>query len=308
MIRSFAVRPRRRICSIVQSALAASMVLGDAVGAGAESAPSNADASTAGVISPDIPSLETVGLATETDRYVRAAIGAERSLETRFMDKDCANNSGDFGPLYGCGTGFDGKPSSSSGNFGTMKSFELAAGFVAAPFLRIEALVQRRAALSFKGLANFKNLNKNSRRDVFVDVSAFSVMFAAFVDLPELGVPRIGALSPFVGAGVGHSRIKTSETRQEFRCTRTIIPGGRNTNFAWMAAVGISTPVSDRVTLDMSWRHTDLGHVETGRGSGGVYWRGVPGCRVGMDIPLKLTESRAELVSRGGWISLRYAF
>ena len=48
MIRSFAVRPRRRIGSIVLSALATSMVLGDAAGAGAESAPSNVDASTAG--------------------------------------------------------------------------------------------------------------------------------------------------------------------------------------------------------------------------------------------------------------------
>ena len=135
-----------------------------------------------------------------------------------------------------------------------------------------------------------------------------SVMFATYVDLPELGVPGIGALRPFVGAGVGHSRIKTSETRQEFRCTRTILPGGTSTNLAWMAMVGVSAPVSDRVTLDMSWRHTDLGPVETGRGAGGVYWRGTPDCTTRQPIPLKLSESRAELVSRGIWISLRYAF
>ena len=252
MIRSWAVNPRRTIGAIVISAFVATMALGDAFGAEAGSVPSSADASTAGWISPDIPVRERVGLATETDRYVRAAIGAERSLATRFMDKDCANDSGEFVPLYGCGKGFDGKPLSSSGKFGTTRSFELAAGFVAAPFLRIEALVQRRAAFSFKGLANFSQLDRNSRRDVHVDASAVSVMFATYVDLPELGVPGIGALSPFVGAGVGHSRIKTSETRQEFRCTRTILPGGTSTNFAWMATVGVSAPVSDRVTLDMS--------------------------------------------------------
>ena len=309
MIRSWAVNPRRTIGAIVISAFVATMALGDAFGAETGSVPSSADASAAGSISPDIPIRERVGLATETDRYVRAAIGAERALATRFMDKDCANDGGEFVPLYGCGTGFDGKPFSSSGNFDTMRSFELAAGYIAAPFLRIEALVQRRAAFSFKGLANFSQLDRNSRRDVHVDASAVSVMFATYVDLPELGVPGIGALSPFVGAGVGHSRIKTSETRQEFRCTTTILPGGRNTNFAWMAAVGVSAPVSDRVTLDMSLRHTDLGQVETGRGDGGVYWRSnTPGCTARQAIPLKLSESRAELVSRGLWISLRYAF
>ena len=56
---------------------------------------------------------------------------------------------------------------------------------------------------SFKGLANFSQLDRNSRRDVHVDASAVSVMFATYVDLPELGVPGIGALSPFVG---GRSR------------------------------------------------------------------------------------------------------
>ena len=219
MIRSWAVNPRRTIGAIVISAFVATMALGDAFGAETGNVPSSADASAAGSISPDIPIRERVGLATETDRYVRAAIGAERARATRFMDKDCANDGGEFVPLYGCGTGFDGKPLSSSGNFDTMRSFELAAGYIAAPFLRIEALVQRRASSSFKGHANFSQLDKNSRRDVHVDVSSVSVMFATYVDLPELGVPGIGPLSPFVGAGVGHSRIKTSETRQEFRCT-----------------------------------------------------------------------------------------
>ena len=146
MIRSWAVNPRRTIGAIVISAFVATMALGDAFGAETGNVPSSADASAAGSISPDIPIRERVGLATETDRYVRAAIGAERARATRFMDKDCANDGGEFVPLYGCGTGFDGKPFSSSGNFDTMRSFELAAGYIAAPFLRIEALVQRRAS------------------------------------------------------------------------------------------------------------------------------------------------------------------
>ena len=119
MIRSWAVNPRRTIGAIVISAFVATMALGDAFGAETGNVPSSADASARRV---DFPGYSDTGegcLATETDRYVRAAIGAERARATRFMDKDCANDGGEFVPLYGCGTGFDGKPLSSSGNFDT---------------------------------------------------------------------------------------------------------------------------------------------------------------------------------------------
>ena len=310
MIRSFAVRPRRRIGSIVLSALATSMVLGDAAGAGAESAPSNVDASTAGVISPDTSGGAAWGPATGSGFYVRTGIGLERSTGTRFTDKDCTlttnNNSGGYQALYGCGTGWDGAPLSSKGTFGSMRGFEFGAGYAASPFLRLEAVVQRRTGLSFKGKSNF--LDGVKREDVEVDASALSAMLAAYLDLPEFRVAEIGTFRPFAGGGFGYSRLKIGEMRQRFPITTTLVPGRKSTSFAWMVALGASTPVAERVTLDLAVRYTHLGTVKSGWGGGSVVFPDTEQFADRNDIPLNLPETRANLASVGLWASLRYAF
>ena len=38
-------------------------------------------------------------------------------------------------------------------------------------------------------------------------------MLAAYVDLPQLGLPRLGPFSPFIGGGVGASYIDIGKTR-----------------------------------------------------------------------------------------------
>ncbi|MCY4451404.1 MAG: outer membrane beta-barrel protein [Immundisolibacterales bacterium] len=238
--------------------------------------------------------------ADSRDYYLRAGVTLERSRDVRFLDRDCSSETP--AALYGCGDGPDGTPLQSRGGFDTMPGFELGLGFRASPLLRLEAGLAYRPTFSFQGEANF--LERGRRQEVSVDASSISAMLAAYLDLPGLGMPRLGPFSPFVGGGIGVSRIETDETHMEFPRTRTIVPGGHRTDFAWMLVAGLAVSAGERTTLELAWRYADFGTVETGRGTGRVVWRDASR----EPLPLDLAETRASLASHGLHLSLRYAF
>ena len=199
------------------------------------------------------------------DIYVRAGVGLDWSEDTRFKDEDCTNHSPPaIYALYGCGPGNDGAPLSTHGDFSAPAGFELGLGHTIMPALRIEALVQYRPRFTLTGHANF--LQTTGRQEVSARLSSLSGMFAAYVDLPQLGVPRLGPFNPFVGGGVGASSIDIGKTRMKFTRTRTIVPGGHQVNFTWMLTAGVSTSLTDRLTLDLAYRYTDSGLCRNRRG------------------------------------------
>ena len=196
----------------------------------------------------------------------------------------------------------DGAPLSSLGDFGTTGGIDLGLGYVTAPALRLEAVVQHHPRVPFKGRANF--LQTTARQDVSAELSILTGMLAAYVDLPALGLPRLGPFTPFVGAGAGLSRIRIGDTHMDFPRTRTIVPGGRRTGFAWMATAGLAVSLGEKVTVDMAWRYTDYGDPTTGKATGRIEWR--DGSRP--PFPLPLARTKAELRRQGWVLSLRYAF
>ena len=131
--------------------------------------------------------------------YLRAGMGLDRPAETAFTDLDCSSASP--AALYGCGRGGGGAPYRSVGDFGTAPVLELGLGYAAAPAVRLEVLAEYRPHLAFDGRANF--LATARRQSVVAKLSSLSAILAAYVDLPGLGLPRLGPLAPFVGAGVG---------------------------------------------------------------------------------------------------------
>lgn len=227
--------------------------------------------------------------------YLRAGIGFDRPAGTRFTDVDCSSTTP--AALYGCGTGGDGAPYRSTGDFGTASVLELGFGFTAAPAVRLEFLLEYRPRFAFSGRANF--LEPERRQSVRADLSSISGMLAAWVDLPGAGSFRL-----FVGAGLGAARTRIGETRMTFPRTTTLVPGGSRTGLAWMLAAGVAKTMNERLTLDLAWRYTDSGQVRTGRGEGQVVWR--DGSRE--PLPLDLAPTRARLTSHGLRLSLRYAF
>ena len=234
------------------------------------------------------------------DVYLRAGIGFDRPAETRFMDRDCSSVSP--AALYGCGTGDDGAPRRSLGDFGTVTGVEFGVGHILTRATRVEVLVEYRPRFAFDGRANF--LEPARQQSVSADLSSLSGMLAAYVDLPELGVPKLGRFGPFLGGGAGAVWVEIGETRMAFPRTTTIVPGARRINLAWMLTAGIATSLDDDTTLELAWRYTDLGLVETGEGRGRVVWR--DGSRE--PLPLDLAPTRSRLRSHGLRLSLRYGF
>ena len=70
----------------------------------------------------------------------------------------------------------------------------------------------------------------------------------------------------------------------------------------WLSGLGLSW--GERATLDLAWRYTDAGVIETGAGPGRVEW--LDGSRD--PVVLDLAPTQAPLQSHGLHLSLRYAF
>ena len=236
------------------------------------------------------------GGAVADDYYLRGGIGLDRPGDTVFTDTDCSTTTP--AALYGCGTGGDGAPYRSAGEFGTVPVVELGLGY-AAGAIRFEALVEYRPRFTFEGRA--KLLAPDRRQHVSAKLSSVSGLLAGFVDLAGLGVPRSGPFAPFLGAGIGVAHTLIGETTMTFPATTTTVPGGSRTGLAWMATVGIAVALDDRVSLDLAWRYSDLGEIRTPRGPGRVVWR--DGSRD--PLPLDLAPTKARLKAHGARLSLR---
>ena len=96
--------------------------------------------------------LVASGAAVAGDYYVSGGIGFDRPGNTAFSGVDCSSTAP--AALYVCGTGDDGAPYRSVGDFETVPAVELGLGYVSGP-ARFEVLVEYRPHFSFKGRANF---------------------------------------------------------------------------------------------------------------------------------------------------------
>ncbi len=232
--------------------------------------------------------------------YVRAGAGLDWAAEAVFSDRDCSSMSP--AALYGCGTGGDGAPYRSIGDFGTAGRLELGIGRVVAPSLRLEARFGYRPRLAFRGRTNF--LDPARKQSVEANLSTLSVLLVLNADLPTFDVPVIGPLAPFVGGGAGAVRTRIGATRMTFPRTTTTVPGDRHADVAWVATAGVAAVLTRRTTLELAWRYTDLGEVRTGRGTGRVVWR--DGSRE--PLPLDLAATRARIRGHGLGLAVRFTF
>ena len=191
--------------------------------------------------------------AVAQDVYLRAGLDLSRPADTHFTDADCASMVPTA--LYGCGVGGDGAPLRSVGDVGTVAGVELGLGYAVAPAVRLEALLTYRPRFTFDGHANF--LAPDREQSVSVDLSSLSGILAVYVDLPGVGVRPLGPLSPFVGGGLGATRVASGETRMTFPKTRTLVPGTRRTALTWRLTAGVGMSWGERATLAGDRRNQD---------------------------------------------------
>ncbi len=235
----------------------------------------------------------TFGTAVANDKFFRVSLDLMEG--TIFKDTNCAVKQ-----LYGCGTGPDGAPYRSVGDFGIVPALEFGLGqTVGVAWYGL--LFEYRPQYKFKGHTNF--LAANRRQEVSAELSTISGMLAGFVELTD-GVANFGSFTPFLGLGIGVAHNRIGKTTMNFPATYTTVPGGNHTDLAWMMKAGVSTELNERLTLEFAWRYADLGEVRTGRGMGSVTWRdGSQGPN-----PLDLAQTRANLAGHGIRMSLRYSF
>ena len=218
-------------------------------------------------------------------------------------DKDCRSESP--AALYGCGKGIDGEALGSAGDFSVFPGFEVGVGYMLHPTLRLEAALQYRPDLSFDGSSNFTQSELMARRDVSAELSALSGMLAGYVDIFELLLLQFATpIGPFIGVGAGLSHMEIGETRMDFPGLTPLSREAIILTFSWMLTAGVGVSLRGRMTVDIAWRYTDHGAIETSRGEGRVVWR--DGSRE--PLQLDLGETRGHLRSHGLNVSLRYAF
>lgn len=247
-----------------------------------------------------LASLSSAALADAPRPYLRATAGLAWTGDTTFSDADC--NAQDPFALFGCGKGDDGKAIGARGDFGSTVQLGLAAGLELTSWLRVEAALDIRPNLAFDGNANFVRSGADQPVDGKVN-QADLMAFAYLEPLAALGIES--RLRPYLGAGAGVSRNELGEMTYRFPALAqprySVMPGGTRTDFAWAAEAGLGYAVSDHVTLELAYRYSDLGEVETDKGTLFVQ-------RSSGTLLIPIAPTSADLTTQSVTISARFGF
>jgi opacity protein-like surface antigen len=242
----------------------------------------------------------TIASASDFPVYLRGLTGLSSSFDTTYKDVDCSSTIP--AAYFGCGLGEDGSLLGAYGDFGQTILLEVGLGVEVTDYLRIEAIFDYRPDFVFDGNANF--LSSGANQPVSGEVKQIGMM--AFVHLEPLSALGIVTpIRPFIGAGAGASRNKIGEMTYEFPALKqprySLMPGGVATSFAWSAVGGVAYDVADRLTLEVSYRYSNLGEVRTDEGI--LFIQRSSGTR---EIPIAATT--AELTDQSIALSLRWCF
>ncbi len=232
--------------------------------------------------------------------YLRGTLGFEWSLTADYSDAD----SGAANPpaLFGVGPGSDGRPIGAYGDFGRFPLVEAAVGKQVLPWLRSELAVAYRPDTQYRGQANFRGIP--GEQPVSASADSLSGMANLFLDIAGLFGINLGSIQPYLGGGAGVAHNWLSEMTYDFPGNPgahkiTITPTGKNTDVAFMAAVGTGIVLSRSTLLDIAYRYTDLGRVYTDAGKAQLN-----------NIPagIEIAETWAPLRTHGVFAGIRYLF
>jgi opacity protein-like surface antigen len=231
--------------------------------------------------------------------YLRGGAGYEGSLDADFHDED--PGAVDPPALFGQGPGSDGRDLGAYGDFGSFPVFELAAGAQPLSWLRTDLSLTYRQEADYTARANF--INVPGEQPVSAEAESWTAMANFFLELTELFHLDLGAFKPYVGGGVGVSYNEIGRMTYRFpgltRHKLSVTPSGSRMDFAFMVTGGTGFRLSKKLLLDVSYRYSDLGKMETD--SGNMFMDFLPG---GIDI----AETSAPFRTHGFLAGFRYLF
>ena len=246
------------------------------------------------------------------DSYIRGSILLDQPKDSRFLEENCEAASN----RRACELGIEDNPLKSAGDFETMTGLELGLGYAMTPALRLEATLQYRPDFSFKGRADFPLSELPSgvapEQDVSAELTVWSGMLATYLDIPipGFGLLRHTPVHPFLGIGGGVSRIEIGDAlfdggEVNSQVKELVLPGDQQFSFSWMLSAGVGISLA-RWTVDLAWRYTEFGGIETATGIAEKICR-LADCSL-QNIDLPFAPSLGELRSHGLTLSLRYSF
>jgi opacity protein-like surface antigen len=254
-------------------------------------------------VGPGIPALPVAAAsrssgippAARRGAYGRLGIGFEWPRNSRYSDTNCAAT--DPPALFGCASGEDGRRLGAYGDFAQTLVPDVAIGYRLNDWLRAEALLSWRVGTDFRGQSNFTGAGVS--QPVSGSVASVTGFGVAYLDLP-----RIGKVRPFFGAGLGVSRNRMGAMTYAFPAlagsATTTTLGGTSSHRAYLLVAGLSVPLGDRLDLDLAYRRTDLGQLQTDSGEAEIV-------RARGTRSLVIGGTKAALRSDGVMVSLRYA-
>lgn len=235
-------------------------------------------------------------LAADAGFYLRGSLGADATEEGRFRDDDCSSTQPPA--LFGCVAGNDGEPLGATGDFGTVPAVEVGVGVRWSHRIRTELRLDVRPRLDFAGDANF--LAVDGEQPVDADGSALALFAVVLVDLSD-----VGPLTPFLGAGLGASSLRTGEVTYRFPGLGdeavTVIRGGDHTSMAHLLTAGLSWPLGERTVLELAYRYVDLGELRTDAGRATIV-------RSSGTFELDIAGTLLAVRAHGVELGLRYRF
>jgi len=158
-------------------------------------------------------------------------------------------------------------PNSSNYGFDSAPTFGLGFGYYFNDWLRFDVTGEYRGRANFKG-SEIYNTGGGPFTDEYTgSKSEWLFLFNGYVDLGTWN-----NLTPFVGAGVGMSRINLYNIQDVCHgCGGNPANNGvsfaadsSKWNFAWAVHAGLAYKVSKNFTVELGYRYVDLGKVTTG--------------------------------------------
>ncbi|MDE0420544.1 MAG: outer membrane beta-barrel protein [Gammaproteobacteria bacterium] len=216
-----------------------------------------------------------------------------RSERARYVDGD---DSGEAA-LYGSEGLYD------AGAFDTGVQFRLAAGIRLRSGLRTQVEVGLPRAFDWRGNTNYRNAGEHQPSEATLD--AWQLALAAFYDFRGWQLGWGQAARPYLGAGAGVGGYRLSGYSQRFpdpddpagylrrgpegEIPFTGVPSGKGRRFVWTLTAGIGVALRDTVHLDLSYRYTRMGAIETDVGDVTIVRYRADGSRREIMVPINET-------------------
>lgn len=240
--------------------------------------------------------------------YLSIGVAAVSPENVRFTDGADSGNAA----LYGSENTFD------DGSFAESPQALFAAGVHLRSSFRLQLEYGLTRESDYSGNTNYADSGTSQPSKAVLDTQ--QALLALFRDFAAWEYAAGRSMQPFLGIGAGSTRYRLSDYTQRFpqppnpqgslrrgpggEIPFTALPPGSDREFTTMLTAGVAIPVGENTKLDLSYRYTDAGEIDTDVGDIQIVRYRENGQR--REIPVRINETRADLRTHSLSLTLRF--